>query len=78
MNLRIALAALLWMTAAVTQAEMYVDRSIVIFEPGEQPREDVEVSNTGDDVMYVQVEVLKVETRERLTRNASRSTTRRI
>jgi len=61
MNFRIALAALLWMAAAVAQAEMYVDRSIVIFEPGEQPREDVEVSNTGDDVMYVQVEVLKVE-----------------
>lgn len=61
MNLRIALAMLLWMAAAVTQAEMYVDRSIVIFEPGAQPREDVEVSNTGDDVMYVQVEVIKVE-----------------
>ncbi len=41
-------------------AEMYVDRSIVIFEPGGSQREDVKVSNTGDDVIYVQVEVFSV------------------
>ena len=42
-------------------ADMYVDRSIVIFEPDQQPRQDVKVSNSGDDVMYVQVEVLEVK-----------------
>lgn len=61
MNCRIALVALLWIATATAQAEMYVDRSIVTFEPGEPSREDVEVSNTGDDVMYVQVEVLRVD-----------------
>ncbi|MEX2489800.1 MAG: fimbria/pilus periplasmic chaperone [Pseudomonadales bacterium] len=42
-------------------ADMYVDRSIVIFEPDSEARQDVKVSNTGDDVLYVQVEVFKVE-----------------
>lgn len=41
-------------------AEMYVDRSIVIFEPGGSQREDVKVSNTGDEVIYIQVEVFNV------------------
>ncbi len=47
--------------ASTTRAEMYVDRSIVIFEPNGQPREDVAVSNTSDEVMYVEVEVLRVD-----------------
>lgn len=42
-------------------ADMYVDRSIVIFEPDSEPRQDVKVSNTGEEVMYVEVEVFKVE-----------------
>lgn len=42
-------------------ADMYVDRSIVIFEPDSEARQDVKVSNTGDDVLYIQVEVFKVE-----------------
>lgn len=41
-------------------AEMYVDRSIVIFETGGSQREDVKVSNTGDEVIYIQVEVFSV------------------
>lgn len=41
-------------------AEMYVDRSIVIFESGGSQREDVKVSNTGDEVIYIQVEVFNV------------------
>lgn len=41
-------------------AEMYVDRAIVIFEPGGSQREDVKVSNTGDEVIYIQVEVFNV------------------
>ena len=51
---------LLLLCCAQTSAEMYVDRSIVVFEAGKPPREDVKVSNTGNDVMYVQVEVLMV------------------
>jgi P pilus assembly chaperone PapD len=42
-------------------ADMYVDRSIVIFEPDGPPREDVKVSNTGDEVIYVQVDVFSVD-----------------
>jgi P pilus assembly chaperone PapD len=42
-------------------ADMYVDRSIVIFEQGTGPNQDVKVSNTGDDVMYIEVEVLAVK-----------------
>lgn len=42
-------------------ADMYVDRSIVVFQPGDSPRQDVKVSNTGGDVMYVQVEVMQVK-----------------
>lgn len=42
-------------------ADMYVDRSIVIFPPKSSPRQDVKVSNTDDETMYVQVEVFKVE-----------------
>ena len=41
-------------------AEMYVDRSIVIFEAGGPQREDVKVSNTGDEVIYIQVDVFSV------------------
>ena len=41
-------------------ADMYVDRSIVIFEKDSQAREDIKVSNSGDENIYVQVEVLQV------------------
>lgn len=47
--------------AQIGLAEMYVDKSIVTFEPGQPPRQDVRVSNSGADVMYVQVETFKVE-----------------
>jgi P pilus assembly chaperone PapD len=41
-------------------AEMYVDRSIVIIESDGSQREDVKVSNTGDEVIYVQIEVFSI------------------
>lgn len=57
----INLAGVMLLLALVpARADMYVDRSIVIFEPGAPPRQDVKVSNTGDEVMYVEVEVLVV------------------
>lgn len=73
MNFRALIATTLLFVALGSHAEMLVDRSIVTFEPGSQPREDVEVSNTGDEVIYVQVDVLRVnnpgkpdETREKV------------
>lgn len=47
--------------AQIGFAEMYVDKSIVTFEPGQPPRQDVRVSNSGSDVMYVQVETFVVK-----------------
>jgi len=41
-------------------ADMYVDRSIVTFEKGSQLKEDVKVTNSADENIYVQVEVLEV------------------
>ncbi|MFT7219700.1 MAG: P pilus assembly chaperone PapD [Candidatus Azotimanducaceae bacterium] len=41
--------------------DMYIDKSIVTFEPGEAPRQDVRVSNSSEDVMYVQVEAFAAE-----------------
>lgn len=39
---------------------MFVDRSIVVFDPDSQPKQDVKVRNTGTDNIYVQVDVLAV------------------
>jgi P pilus assembly chaperone PapD len=58
---RWSIVALLILIASFgARADMFVDRSIVIFESGGQPREDVKVTNNGEDVMYVEVEVLAV------------------
>ncbi len=46
---------------ALIRADMYVDRSIVLFEPGGQQRQDIKVSNSGDEVMYIQIEVFRVD-----------------
>tara|TARA_R110002072_G_scaffold103600_2_gene227260 strand:+ start:7661 stop:8416 length:756 start_codon:yes stop_codon:yes gene_type:complete len=45
---------------ATATADMYVDRSIVVFEPGEPARQDIKVTNSDTEDMYVQVEVLEV------------------
>ncbi len=58
--IRTAFAFLLLAASLCVRADMYVDRSIVIFEPGTQPRQDIKVSNSGEDIMYVQIEVFKV------------------
>jgi P pilus assembly chaperone PapD len=62
----------LWFTPA--SADMYVDRSIVVFEPGQPARQDIKVSNSEPEEIYVQVDVLEVinagtpdETREVVT-----------
>jgi P pilus assembly chaperone PapD len=51
---------LLLLLSPMGWADMYVDRSIVIFEPETQPRQDIKVSNSDEEVMYVQVEVFQV------------------
>ncbi len=48
-----------WLSTAM--ADMYVDKSIVVFESGQAPRQDVRVSNSSEDVMYVQVDAYVVE-----------------
>jgi len=55
-------AALLVMLLACNfaNADMFVDRSVVIFDAKSKPREDVKVSNSGDENIYVQVEVLEI------------------
>ena len=62
----------LWFTPV--SADMYVDRSIVVFEPGQPARQDIKVSNSEPEEIYVQVDVLEVinagtpdETREVVT-----------
>ncbi len=60
MTIRILSLLLLLVAPLQLLADMYIDRSIVIFEPGGQPREDVKVSNTSDDVLYIEVKVSTV------------------
>ena len=55
------LLVLLMSYISVSSADMYVDKSIVTFEPGAQPRQDVRVSNTSEDVIYVQVDAFVVQ-----------------
>ena len=59
LNQNIVVLLLLFLSPMVT-ADMYVDRSIVTFEPETQPRQDIKVSNSGEEIMYVQVEVFQV------------------
>lgn len=61
MKPRVLLGITLLFHSLIAAADMYVDRSIVIFEGNSQPRQDVKVSNTGEEVIYVEVEVLAVE-----------------
>jgi len=55
-----ALSLVILLTCNLANADMFVDRSIVIFDAESKPREDVKVSNSGDENIYVQVEVLEV------------------
>lgn len=48
------------MLAPLGQASMVLDRSIMVFEAGKAPRQDVTVSNPDPETMFVEVEVLEV------------------
>lgn len=52
----ILLAAALILVTQVAQGAMQLSNVIVHFEPGEPARQDVEISNTGDEPMYVSIE----------------------
>lgn len=52
---------LVGLCASPVWADMYVDRSIVIFEPGQPARQDVKVSNSEPEDIFVQVDVLEVK-----------------
>lgn len=57
---RTALLLLILACVQSAHADMFVDKSIITFEPGQAPRQDVRVSNSSDDVMYVQVDAFAV------------------
>ena len=59
-RLRFLLFIALSTIALTSVADMFVDRSIVVFDPDSQPKQDVKVRNTGTDNIYVQVDVLAV------------------
>ncbi len=54
------LLPILALSSMAANANMFVDRSIVEFKPGESVQQDIRVMNRGTDQMYVQVEVLDV------------------
>lgn len=49
-----------YLAAPVVSANMLLDRMIVYFEPGKQPRQDIRVTNVGDDNLFLQTEIYKV------------------
>lgn len=48
------------MAVPVVNANMLLDRMIVYFEPGSQPRQDIRVTNISDDNLFLQTEIYKV------------------
>ena len=46
--------------APVISANMLLDRMIVYFEPGNQPRQDIRVTNLSDENLFLQTEIYKV------------------
>lgn len=61
-NMRsMALVGLLALAALPAQANMLIDRSVVVFKPGDPARQDVTVINAGKETLYVQVQILEVQ-----------------
>lgn len=53
---RVALAVgLLAALTPLAQASMVLSNVIVHFEPGEPPREDIQIENNGDETLYIEV-----------------------
>ncbi|RJF87813.1 hypothetical protein D3874_12910 [Oleomonas cavernae] len=53
------------------RAQMALNEVVVEFQPGALPREDIEVTNTGEENLYLQVEPREVLARGRTGRSAS-------
>lgn len=71
---QLALLQLLLGFSLLAYGDMYVDRSIVVFPPQSSPRQDVKVTNTDDETIYIAVEVYRVlhpgsEDEERIQHN---------
>lgn len=58
--LRSIVSASLILSGAIAHAGILLDKSIVEFPANEPPRQDITVSNQGDEMAYVSVEVLAV------------------
>ncbi|AMO58463.1 molecular chaperone [Endozoicomonas montiporae] len=56
----LALALATFMTVPFASANMLLDRMIVYFEPGNQPRQDIRVTNVSEDNLFLQTEIYKV------------------
>jgi P pilus assembly chaperone PapD len=55
-------AALLLAAASLpASADMVLDRSILVFDADGAPRQDVEITNTGDETLYLDTEILAVD-----------------
>lgn len=48
------------LAAPFASGNMLLDRMIVYFEPGNQPRQDIRVTNVSDDNLFLQTEIYKV------------------
>ena len=48
------------LSAPVVGANMLLDRMIVYFEPDNQPRQDIRVTNVSEDNLFLQTEIYKV------------------
>jgi len=46
--------------SSLSCASMNIDKAIVVFKSDASPREDIEISNVGDETLYIQVEVFEV------------------
>lgn len=56
----VLLVSLLNITSAHAAGSMYLDRSIVVFQPGQPPRDDVLVINAEEEVLYVSLDVFEI------------------
>ncbi len=59
-GLLVLLGCLLNITAVHAAGSMYLNRSIVLFQPGQPPRDDVLVINSEEEVLYVSLDVFEL------------------
>ncbi|MEO1574719.1 MAG: hypothetical protein AAFU65_07150, partial [Pseudomonadota bacterium] len=72
-------AGLMAVLSPMVHASMVLSNVIVHFEPGEPPREDIEIENNGDETLYIEVKPHRVhapgtpEERREIIRNPRES-----